>query len=208
MFYFVKMPGFFKVLYPGCIWSIDNKEKVLYLTFDDGPHPEITPFVLDQLKKFNAHATFFCIGNNVVAHPEIYKQILSEGHTTGNHTYNHTNAWKVKDEIFLQDVEDAAKVINSSLFRPPYGKITHFQIRQLARPRFLLKPVMWDVISGDFDQGISSVQCLNNVLLNAGQGSIVVFHDSEKAFNHLRYSLPLTLMHFYNKGYSFESIRL
>ena len=208
MFYFVKMPGFFKTLYPGCIWSVDTSEKIIHLTFDDGPHPEVTPYVLEELKKFNAKATFFCIGKNVVDHPQVYSRILSDGHTTGNHTYNHLNAWKVKDDIFLKDVADAMPVIDSKMFRPPYGKITRFQIRQLAKPRYNLKPIMWDVISGDFDNSITPSKCLDNVLLNAEAGSIVVFHDSEKAFNNLRYALPITLEHFYHKGYSFKSLML
>lgn len=208
MFYFIKMPALFKRLYPGCLWSIDTKAKEIFLTFDDGPHPFITPFVLDELKKFNAKATFFCIGKNVVAYPDVYRRILSEGHVSGNHTYNHLNGWKEKDETFLQDVEKALEVIDSRLFRPPYGKTTNFQIRQLTKPRFLLKTVMWDVISGDFDQGIQPSKCVDNVLLNAGPGSIVVFHDSEKAFNNLSYALPVILEHFYNKGYVFKSIIL
>jgi peptidoglycan/xylan/chitin deacetylase (PgdA/CDA1 family) len=208
MFYFVKMPAVIKRLYPGCIWSVDTDEKVLYLTFDDGPHSTITPFVLEELKKFNAKATFFCIGKNVAAHPDTYARILSEGHTTGNHTYNHLNAWKTKDHVFLQDVEDAKLLINSRMFRPPYGKITNFQIRQLAKPRFMLKPIMWDVISGDFDKELKPERCLDNVILHAGPGSIVVFHDSEKAFDNLRYALPRTLEYFYNKGYDFKSLAL
>ncbi len=208
MFYFIKMPGFFMWLYPGCLWSVETQKKELYLTFDDGPHPEITPFVLHELKKFNAKATFFCIGKNVAAHPGVYKRILEEGHSTGNHTYNHLNAWKVKDEQFLQDVADAVNVIDSRMFRPPYGKITRFQIKELAKPRFRLKPVMWDVISGDFDNTIKPSKCLDNVLLNCRPGSIVVFHDSEKAFQNLQYALPLTLEYFFNQGYTFKSVIL
>lgn len=202
------MPGFIKMLYPGCLWSVNTKEKIIYLTFDDGPHPEITPFVLDELKKFNAKATFFCIGKNVVAYPDVYQRILSEGHATGNHTYNHVNGWKVKDEVFLKDIENAMGVIDSRMFRPPYGKITNFQIKQLAKPFFSYKPVMWSVISADFDNKITPSRCLENVLLNSGPGSIIVFHDSQKAFVNLRYALPQTLDRLYNDGYVFSSIVL
>src|SRR5690606_25629397 len=121
--YFVKTPWWLKRLYPDRIWDIDTKEKTIYLSFDDGPHPKATIFVLNELKKYNAKATFFCIGKNVIAYPGIYQQILNEGHHTGNHTQNHLNGWQTANDIYLSDVEEASQYINSDLFRPPYGRI-------------------------------------------------------------------------------------
>ena len=131
MKYFIKSPWWLKRLHPSYVWNMQTKEKVVYLTFDDGPHPEVTPFVLNELRKHDALASFFCIGKNVVAHPEIYKRILDEGHTTGNHTHNHLNGWKVKDDVYLKDILEASRHIDSSLFRPPYGRITAFQAKNL-----------------------------------------------------------------------------
>ena len=206
MFYFVKNPFWFKYLYSKCIWGIDTNEKKLYLTFDDGPHPIITSFVLDELKKYNAKATFFCIGNNVSKFPEIYKRIIDDGHAVGNHTCNHLNGWKTKDEVYLDDIAEAKKIIDSDFFRPPYGRITRFQLKQLFSDRFKLKTIMWSVLSGDFDTKISKEQCHQNVVVNAGIGSIIVFHDSEKANERMSYALPKVLKYFSEKGYQFEKI--
>lgn len=166
---------------------IDNE---VYLTFDDGPHPDITPFVLDLLKEYDAKATFFCIGNNVLKYPFIYKRIIDEGHSVGNHTYQHLNGWKTSDKDYLEDIIHAQKYIDSKLFRPPYGRITRFQTQAI---KAIFKIIMWDILSGDFDQKISGEECLANVLTNITAGSIVVFHDSEKAFGRLSYALPKTL---------------
>ena len=208
MFYFVKTPWWLKRIYDSYTWSIPSNEKILYLTFDDGPHTEATPFVLKQLKQYNALATFFCIGKNVVSHPDIYKQILNEGHVTGNHTYNHLNGWKTSNDIYLQDISLASKEINSNLFRPPYGRITSFQAKNLkaAMGGKEVKVIMWDVLSADFDIECTPEQCLANVVLPTVPGSIIVFHDSEKAFPKLQYSLPRMLKHFAEKGYSFKSL--
>jgi peptidoglycan/xylan/chitin deacetylase (PgdA/CDA1 family) len=213
MFYFVKTPWWLKKLYPSCVWDIPVKEKILYLTFDDGPHPEVTPFVLDQLQQYNAKATFFCIGKNVAAHPEIYRRVLDEGHRTGNHTNNHLNGWKVTDELYLQNILTAGKYIDSNLFRPPYGRITRFQVKLLtgirnspANNNFSI--IMWDVLSGDFDVALSGETCSINVIKQAQPGSVVVFHDSEKAFPRLKEALPKTLQYFSEKGYRFEAIGL
>jgi len=208
MRYFVKTPWWLKTIYPSYTWDIKTKEKLIYLTFDDGPHEQATPFVLDQLKKYNAKATFFCVGKNVSALPSVYKQILDDGHTTGNHTYNHLNGWKTADADYLNDVGEAAKIIESSLFRPPYGRIKSFQAKNLS---FVMKDrsaqiIMWDVLSGDFDQNISRERCLQNVVLNARNGSIVVFHDSQKAFPLLEYCLPRALQFFLEKGFRFECL--
>jgi len=208
MRYFVKTPWWLKKIYSSYIWSVDTKEKIIYLSFDDGPHAVATPFVLDELKKYNAKATFFCIGKNVVAEPVIYKRILDEGHAVGNHTYNHFNGWKTKDDVYLDDVREAGKFIDSIMFRPPYGRITSFQAKNIyaALKKTVVKIIMWDVISGDFDNTLNGDQCLQNVILNTTKGSIVVFHDSEKAFSRLEFLLPAVLRFFEKKGYRFEKL--
>ena len=205
MFYVVKIPRWFKRLNKKFIWEIPTKEKSLFLSFDDGPHETATPFVLDQLKKYNAKATFFCLGKNVKDHPEIYKSILSEGHSVGNHTFNHLNGLTTKRKIYIDDIEQANRYINSTLFRPPYGKISPFTANSL-RKKFDFKIVMWDVLSGDFDTTLSPEKVLSNVINKAQAGSIIVFHDSTKAFDALNFVLPKVLQHFTEKGYVFKSI--
>ena len=208
MFYFVKTPGWLKRIYDSYIWSIPVNDKILYLTFDDGPHPEATPFVLKELKKHNALATFFCIGKNVVAYPGIYNQIIKEGHSVGNHTYNHLNGWKTNNDEYLKDIALASQEIDSAFFRPPYGRITSFQAKNLKAVMKGKEPkvIMWDVLSGDFDIACTPQQCLSNVLLGSVSGSIIVFHDSEKAFPKLEYTLPRMLNHFSEKGYLFKAL--
>ncbi|MCO5285357.1 MAG: polysaccharide deacetylase family protein [Chitinophagaceae bacterium] len=176
----------------------------VYLTFDDGPHPEITPYVLEQLALFQAKATFFCIGEQVEKYPEVYQQILDAGHRTGNHTYSHLNGWKTSDEKYFKDVEKAAAVIKSKLFRPPYGKIRRFQLKIITGERLGLRPVMWHVLSGDFDTSLKPEQCYLNVVKNTSPGSIIVFHDSEKAFPRLKDTLPKALKYLKDKGFSFD----
>jgi peptidoglycan/xylan/chitin deacetylase (PgdA/CDA1 family) len=182
-------------------------EKKIYLTFDDGPHPVATSFVLEELKKYNAKATFFCIGKNVAEYPFIYEQMLDEGHRAGNHTYNHLNGWKTDDAAYIDNVVMAKKLIDSNLFRPPYGRATKFQL-QLLSTQYSLTPIMWTVLSGDFDTKLSREHCLKNVLNKTKKGSIVVFHDSEKAYGKVQYVLPKMLSHFSEKGYSFEAIKM
>ena len=206
MFYFVKTPFFLQWLYSSCIWSIKTTHQKIYLSFDDGPHPVITPFVLDELKKYNAKATFFCIGDNVVKYPEVYKQIIDDGHAVGNHTHNHLNGWKTDDKKYLDNIDTAKKYIDSDLFRPPYGRITRFQLSQLKANRFKLTPIMWTVLSGDFDPSISNETCRDHVITNATTGSIVVFHDSEKANEKMSFALPEVLKYFSAKGFVFEKI--
>ena len=208
MKYFVKTPWLIKKIYSFYTSSIPTKEKVLYLTFDDGPHPEITPFVLKELKKYNALATFFCIGKNVLAYPDTYKHILDEGHSGGNHTQNHLNGWKTQNDLYMKDIAEAANYIDSNLFRPPYGKITLFQAKNLraAMKGKKAKVIMWDVLSADFDETITLTQSLQFVVLRASSGSIIVFHDSEKAFEKLNYVLPRVLQYFAEKGFKFLSI--
>jgi peptidoglycan/xylan/chitin deacetylase (PgdA/CDA1 family) len=206
MFYVVKTPAWVKKVYRKRIWDIPTEKKEIFLTFDDGPHPLQTGFVLDELNKYNAKATFFCIGKNVEAYPEIYSRIIGEGHATGNHTHHHLNAWKVKDADYLADVQFAKKYIDSNLFRPPYGKINSFLVNQLLSPAYALRTIMWTVLSGDFDINISKERCLENVLLYTKEGSIVVFHDSDKAQERMRFVLPQVLKYFNEKGFIFSKI--
>ncbi len=201
--YLIKTPWWLRALYPSFIWNINTNEKVLYLTFDDGPHETATPFVLDELKKYDAKATFFCIGNNVVQHRSIYERILAEGHAVGNHTFNHLNGWKTKDEEYINDIDKAAKEIDSTLFRPPYGRITRFQSSIVNRQSSI---IMWDVLSGDFDTDLQPQRCLANVLYHSKKGSIIVFHDSSKAWERMSYCLPRLLEHFTEEGYQFKAL--
>ncbi len=205
MFYAVRIPAWFARINSNCVWKIPSREKILYLTFDDGPHETVTPFVLDQLKKYNAKATFFCLGKNVQSHPEIYKRILNEGHKTGNHTFNHLNGWKVSKNNYTDDVKEAAKYINSKFFRPPYGKATPSSLK-ILRSEFGYKIIMWHILSGDFDEKISPEKCTNNVKKHAGKGSIVVFHDSSKAWKSLSFALPEVLYDFSAKGFQFKAL--
>jgi peptidoglycan/xylan/chitin deacetylase (PgdA/CDA1 family) len=206
--YFIKTPWWLRKLYASYLWRVPTKEKILYLTFDDGPHPAITPFVLEELEKYQASATFFCIGKNVAAWPAVYRQVLDAGHKVGNHSYYHLNGWKTADEKYLEDIAAAARYIDSALFRPPYGRITSFQAKNL--PAVLnhehAKVVMWDVLSADFDVQLSPQKCAEHVLFHARPGSIVVFHDSEKAFPRLRESLPMVLHFFAQQGYQFKNL--
>jgi peptidoglycan/xylan/chitin deacetylase (PgdA/CDA1 family) len=208
MKYFVKTPWLLKKVYSSYTWSIPTNDKDLYLTFDDGPHPEITPFVLNELKKYNALATFFCLGKNVMAYPGTYKQVLVEGHSVGNHTQNHLNGWKTPNDLYMKDIAEAANYIDSNLFRPPYGRISLFQARNLpaAMKGSKAKVIMWDVLSADFDKDVSNEQSLEFVVLRSIPGSIIVFHDSEKAFAKLSYVLPRVLHHFTEKGFKFLRI--
>jgi peptidoglycan-N-acetylglucosamine deacetylase len=206
MFYAAKTPKWVKKLFPHSVWEMPGAEKTLYLTFDDGPHPQITSFVLDELLKYKARATFFCIGKNVVDNPLIFNRILQEKHAVGNHTYNHLNGWKTPNAQYLENIAVAAKFINSNLFRPPYGRITPKQHRALQHLNKPFKIIMWSVLSGDFDVNITPEQCCENVLKNAETGSVIVFHDSEKAYGRLQYTLPAVLKYFSEKGYQFEKI--
>ena len=196
----VRPPTYLRFLYPGVVWNKPTNEKILYLTFDDGPTPEVTSSVLDHLSLHNAKATFFCIGENVKKHPTLYNRIKAEGHAIGNHTNTHPNSWKVKYDFYLKDVEEARKVIDSNLFRPPYGKLTP---RTLFALRNKYQIIMWDVISCDFDERVSAEQVEKNVLENATNGSIIVFHDSVKAAPRMLEVLPAILKHYTELGFSF-----
>jgi len=226
--YVVKIPKWIKMLFPKRLWSFSEKENVLYLTFDDGPIPNVTPWVLEQLKQYNAKATFFCIGKNVEENPDIFKQLLAEGHAVGNHTHNHLNASNYSDKEYVENVLKAqaviekkeengdwvientkisnrqSSIVNQKLFRPPYGRLSSKKAKKLLDLGFRI--IMWDVLSADFDATISKEKCLNNVLNNAQSGSIIIFHDSIKAEDNLRHALPRVLAHFSEKGYVFKAI--
>lgn len=200
-----KPPGWIRKLYWSLNWSIKSKSKSLYLTFDDGPTPEITPWVLNELDKFNAKATFFCIGRNVERHPEIYNDIIARGHAIGNHTYSHLKGWRTNNKEYVSDTMLAAQYIDSNLFRPPYGKIGQQQIRSLKKAGFKL--FMWDVLSEDYNHEISEQQCLNNVLQYTQSGSIIVFHDSVKASKNLYGALPEVLKTFTEQNFVFRKLK-
>ncbi|MFC2109372.1 polysaccharide deacetylase family protein [Bacteroidota bacterium] len=190
---------------------MSTTEKCIYLTFDDGPIPEVTDWVLKELEKFNAKATFFCIGNNIEKHPVVFQKIVSGGHQVGNHTYHHVKGWKVNLKTYKENVLSTEKIIQKKigtspkLFRPPFGKIKFSQSKLLRDLGY--KIIMWDVLSADFDLNTTEEKCLSNVLDNIGNGSIVVFHDSLKAANKMKYALPTVLKHFSEKGFVFKSLK-
>lgn len=188
---------------PAYTWRIPTEERVVYLTFDDGPIPELTPWVLDQLKAYGAKATFFCVGDNVVKHPELFERLLAEGHSIGNHTFNHLNGWHTDTLPYLHNVRRCARVVPSRLFRPPYGKLMPLQRAFLVRH---FRIIMWDVLSGDYDADISPDQCLAHVLDNVQPGSIVVLHDNVKAERNLRFVLPAALEYFAAGGWRMDGL--
>lgn len=207
MRYIVSTPWWLRLFFPQDLtWELPTQEKVMYLTFDDGPHPEITPFVLRTLQQYNAKATFFCIGKNVEQYPEVYREILLQGHRTGNHTHHHLNCKKTDDGVWLEDVKKAAGWIDSDLMRPPYGRINAFCAKALQQAQPPYRIIMWTVISADFDTERTGKQCFEAVKKHAGKGSIVVFHDSEKAKARLTEALPMTLEYFANQGFAFRAI--
>jgi|TARA_R110000782_G_scaffold237188_1_gene323390 peptidoglycan/xylan/chitin deacetylase (PgdA/CDA1 family) len=203
--YLVKSSYFIKKYYSNFIWKIPTAEKIIYLTFDDGPTPEITEWTLAILKAFNAKATFFCVGSNVAKHRNIFQQIISEGHVVGNHTYHHLSGWNTNNENYLRNIKKCEEMVTSNLFRPPYGRIKKSQYELIKND---YKVIMWDVLSGDFDPKTSPEKCLNNVIHNTTEGSIVVFHDSIKATDNLKFTLPKILAHFAEQGYRFDKLEL
>jgi peptidoglycan-N-acetylglucosamine deacetylase len=203
--YFLTSHWFIKIFYPSLIWNIPTKEKTIFLTFDDGPTPDVTEKVLDLLNQYNAKATFFCLGKNVVAHPDLFKSIINQGHAVGNHTYNHLHGWKTEDSIYFDDVQQCKEAVNSLLFRPPYGRIKFSQIRKLKHD---YKIIMWDILSGDFDKNLSKEKSLSVLLNTIRKDSIVVYHDSIKASEKMLYTLPIILEQYSAKGFRFDSINL
>lgn len=206
-----KVPKLIRNRYPSRLWQVEGKNQTLYLTFDDGPIPEVTPWVLQQLKAYDAKATFFCIGDNVRKNHKIFKQIVSEGHSIGNHTFNHLNSWKTSVDDYIANSLKAENLItelsgklDKKLFRPPYGRISGKQARMLELNGYEI--VMWDVLSRDYNRNLSAEIYLRNVLKYTEPGSIIVFHDSLKAEKNLRMLLPAVLQHFTDKGYSFGKL--
>src|SRR5688572_14742317 len=205
-----RLPNFIRTLLPQLEWQKDASSKIIYLTFDDGPIPEITDFVLDQLAAFNAKGTFFCVGDNVHKHQEIASRIVSQGHKIGNHTYNHLKAWKTDSERYLENIEKCAEVLKpylsedeKPLFRPPYGQISLGKIK-LLQPNYRI--IMWDLLTCDYDAALSPEMCLAKSLELTRPGTIVVFHDSLKAARNMKYVLPRYLEYFSKAGYSFEAL--
>lgn len=207
--YFNNAGWLLSLFYPDLVWRRKTRDKVIYLTFDDGPIPEITEYVLDVLKSRAIHATFFCVGDNIRKHPEIFKRIIEDGHRIGNHTFNHLKGWKTEDEVYCENIEKCTSIINSNqehkvnLFRPPYGLIKKSQIRRV-KDKYQI--IMWDVLTGDFDPKHSPEECLNKAKKFTRSGSIVVFHDNIKAKNNLYYALPAYIDCFLEKGYRFEKL--
>ncbi|MFM2230482.1 MAG: Peptidoglycan-N-acetylglucosamine deacetylase [Bacteroidota bacterium] len=206
----VKTPQWVKRLFPQLIWEGPKKEKVVYLTFDDGPTPEITEWVMDQLDRYGFKATFFLIGDNLRKFPEIGKKIVEREHAIGNHTYNHWNGWQYSSADYSENWKQCAQEIEtkldrkSALFRPPYGKIKPTQIQQLRKEGFSI--IMWDIITYDWDATVTPESCLNTITKHLESGSIIVFHDSKKAFGNLKVVLPKALKYFYENGFRSESL--
>jgi len=218
----VKTNGLIKKIFSNYIWDFPNNENKIYLTFDDGPTPEITKWTLNQLHNYNAKATFFCIGDNIRKYPEIFKQVIENNHAIGNHTFNHLNGWNTTNDDYINNAEkcfNEYSVLSAQysekdnyqlntehcqLFRPPYGKIKPSQSKKLRKQGY--KIIMWDVLSQDYDATISKEKCLENVIANMQSGSIIVFHDSVKAFPHLEYVLPKVLEIGSKKGFVFEKM--
>jgi peptidoglycan/xylan/chitin deacetylase (PgdA/CDA1 family) len=198
-----KTPILFQKFFTGILWRIPNPNQTLFLSFDDGPIPEVTPWVLEVLKVHSAKATFFCVGDNVRKYPDIKSRILQEGHSLGNHTYHHLDAWKNNPEKYLEDIEQCSLLVESRLFRPPYG---HLNIRTYRALKNRYKIVYWDLISYDFDPGMSPEYCLEVLKTHTKSGSILVFHDSIKSFTLLQKVLPPFLEYCEKRGYRFESI--
>lgn len=222
MFFLTKSPYILKKFYPKqLIWHKSRAEKVIYLTFDDGPVPIVTPWVIKTLKNYNSKATFFCIGDNIVKHPEIFEQLKTDGHAIGNHTFNHLKGWKTDDDIYLSNFLKCQELTQTDLFRPPYGRIKKSQIKKVSNeyqianrknqndsqtslPNYpQLNIIMWDVLSGDFDPSLSPEKCLHNVLKHTENGSVVVFHDSLKAWDRLEFVLPKVLETWTDEGFTF-----
>lgn len=205
---YFKVPAILPKIFQSFWWQLPQEKPTIFLTFDDGPIPELTPFVLETLQKYQAQATFFCVGDNIRKHPSIFKTILQENHQIGNHTYHHLNAWKVGKNEYLEDIQLCQNVMQekkaeNTLFRPPYGKLAYGLRKEIEKK---LKIVLWDVLSYDFDPDLDPEVCLQNTIQHAENGSIVVFHDNIKATRNLIYTLPRFLQHFSEKGFQFAKL--
>jgi|SRR5690606_29302408 len=198
--YFVNAPFFLRWYYPEVTFNKSRKERKVYLTFDDGPIPEVTPFILDTLAEHRIKATFFCVGDNIRKNPTIYERILAEGHHVGNHTYNHLRGWDTEDEAYLDNIAQCQDLTGTHLFRPPYARAKKSQLKILHKN---YEVVFWDVLSGDFDTRISPEQCYQNVIRYVKNGSIIVFHDNLKAIPRVSYTLPKVIAYLKEKGFDF-----
>ena len=204
--YLVRSPLLLKWYYSQLTWNKTRDHKVIYLTFDDGPIPDVTDFVLKTLHSYNAKATFFCIGDNILKYPEIFESIKNNGHSIGNHTFNHLKGWDTSDDVYFQNFQKCQIQTGTDLFRPPYGRIKKSQIALIKAQYPKMDIIMWDTLSGDFDVNLSPERCLQNVVKYTRNGSIIVFHDSLKAADRLFFTLPRALQYFSNLGYQFKSL--
>ena len=207
--YPLRFPKIFQASLPSAVFYKKNKNKTVYLTFDDGPSPEITSFVLDELKKFNAKATFFCIGDKMERYPEILKEVIGQGHVIGNHTYHHVDAWKISREEYLQEIIKTEAVIKlytqtKKIFRPPYGHITPLRLHLIKKQGF--KVILWTSIAGDFKRDINTEKVIKKLSSQTKTGDILVFHDSEKAGDNLKKILPELLINLNEKGFKLETL--
>jgi peptidoglycan/xylan/chitin deacetylase (PgdA/CDA1 family) len=202
--YPIKTPKILRWPYPEMVWKVKTEKKEVFLTFDDGPIPEVTPWALSQLNAFDASAMFFMVGDNIDRYPDIFQQVLDSGNGVGSHTQNHLVGWNSSLEDYLENVDLCASKMDSSFFRPPHGRIKRSQVKALKEGYNL---IMWDVLSGDFDQEISAEKCVDNVLDKVSSGSIIVFHDSVKAWPRLEKALPEILKQLKERGYSFGDLR-
>lgn len=199
----VRPPQLLRNLYPNSVWRLNKNDPVIYLTFDDGPIPELTPWVLDILKKYEVKATFFCVGENIVKNPHIFKRILEEGHQVGNHTFNHLKGWEVPASVYEENIEKCQKFTKTDLFRPPYGRIKKIQFNAVKKN---YRIVFWDVLSFDYDKFTSPKKCLDNSIKYTRNGSIIVFHDNIKAQKNLKFALPHYIEHFLKLNYKFAKL--
>lgn len=206
----IKTGSWIKRWFAQYTWDIPNNENTVYLTFDDGPTPEITPWILDLLRQHHIKATFFCIGDNIRKYPEIFQRTIAEGHIIGNHTHNHLNGWKTAYGDYMANAESCGQIITThsgtrpTLFRPPYGKIKSSQAKTLLESGYRI--IMWDILTADYDKNITVEKCCQNATEKVTSGSVIVFHDSIKAFKNLEYALPRTIEILQNKGFLFDSI--
>jgi peptidoglycan/xylan/chitin deacetylase (PgdA/CDA1 family) len=197
-------PKLLRNLLPKCYWSLPNRQNKIYLTFDDGPTPEVLPFILQILDKYEVPATFFCVGENMSKYPDLVKEILKRNHVIGNHTNNHISGWRTKNETYFENIEKANSVYSSKLFRPPYGRLRKSQANHLSKK---YKIIMWDVLSYDYDKNVLPEICYRNVIDTAKSGSVIVFHDNKKAYQNLQYALPHSIAFLLHKGFVFDVIK-
>jgi len=200
----VRPPKLLRSFYRDSLWRMNENERVIYLTFDDGPVPEMTPWVLDVLKSYNIRATFFCVGDNILKNESLFNRIINEGHQIGNHTFNHLKGWKIKKSTYLENTERCEELTKTKLFRPPYGRIKKSQYNAILQN---YKVVFWDVLSYDYDNFTSPIKCLENSIKYTRNGSIIVFHDNIKAEANLKFALPNYIEHFLKLNYTFATLQ-